>query len=237
MYKTLQAKILSSIYTTYVLLVVILLLILIGVLPSQRNSLAKTEDQERQVLYFSPQSLSPEENLQPDRFAIFQAQDTQYVAYDDWDSIEKELATGKTRALLIHYDMLSLADPALVQTLFQTQGLVVVGIGIPGKELAHWLGIHYLDENSPILENVYKTRNYYYLFQVSFAGEDADEVEIARKHGFQFDQNGDPILPEGISHPLSTGFGISTDSLAPQGSEKVLLQTVNTYLSPLVEDK
>ncbi len=124
------------------------------------------------IMYLIPddsQEIEPE--LAPERF--IEAGTLPIGATTEWAVIRDMAAEGTLEALVIHHAALDKVEQEQVRQLFNKQGLVVAGIGIPGDELAAFVDRPelYSDTWPPWREgDTYTTSAYFYVYSYWASG-------------------------------------------------------------------
>jgi hypothetical protein len=91
------------------------------------------------VIYLIPADKSAiEEVVQPERFQAEAA--GEISATTEWDFVRQQAASGNLRAIMIHHAATSAVNQSELTRLFLREGVTVIGIGIPGLQLAELVG-------------------------------------------------------------------------------------------------
>lgn len=144
------------------------------------------------IIYFVPEEADLiEAELSPDILSsneLLVENNLALLAISDWETAANQIANNQVQALLIHHAALAAVNQAELQTFFEEKGLVVAGIGIPGLELAQFLGHPALFTSTWPADAGYTTPYYFYVYSL-----------------------------ETSDNGMSSGSGSSTDSLLGNG--------------------
>lgn len=176
------------------------------------------------VVYLIPQdSIKIEENLRPT--ALVNEDVIPIATMSDWATIYDLGIDGNLQALIIHHAAKDLVDNNQLAHLFQQQGLIVAGVGIPGLELAQMVGKPELFTATWSRDEGYTTDYFYYIFSYGVEGTDKDKSQLGNPNPFSED------VVAGIENPLSIHSQATTDSLLIENGLTSMLQTLDSHIS------
>ncbi|MCB8938658.1 MAG: hypothetical protein H6655_09595 [Ardenticatenaceae bacterium] len=182
------------------------------------NSVNASNEDVTRFIYFVPEEQDLiEAELSPgilSRNEFLPENDLMLFATADWETAADQIANNQAQALLIHHAALAAVNQAELQTFFEGKGLVVAGIGIPGLELAQFLGYPALFTSTWSADDGYTTPYYFYLYSLEISGSQA-EIDRLQALGWRPGE----ALPSGVvvSDSVGVGYGASTDSLLGNG--------------------
>lgn len=150
------------------------------------------------------------------------------LAISDWETAADQIANTQAQALLIHHAALASVNQAELQVFFEEKGLVVAGIGIPGLELAKFLGHSALFTSTWPADEGYTTPYYFYVYSLEISdngmssGSSTDSLlgngritpmfSLIASHG----QNREPYTSPSHATPVTEGaIKIDRDHLPP----------------------
>ncbi|MFZ0547078.1 MAG: hypothetical protein WAM60_16655 [Candidatus Promineifilaceae bacterium] len=149
----------------------------------------------------------------------FMAVDPQSVGYSsiqqigyasNWEAIEQLIAKDALDALIVHHAAQDMVNWEEIRELFQQQGLIVAGIGIPGDELANLLGAPaFYDSDATGHDFDY----FIYSMQISGQPDDVAKVLDSNLTGKE--------SPQDISAPLTFGAAYGQGYFS-QGQESLI---------------
>jgi hypothetical protein len=146
-----------------------------------------------------------------------------------WQPISELASKQALQALIIHHAAVPDVDQAELQTLFRRQGLVVVGVGIPGDELAQLVGMPQLYTSNWSDDGFtgYETSQFFHIYSYWVEGEQADmeRVETAESPDIE------------VEHPLSRGMRSSTESLLIEDGLFIMWHLIDSHLETVSERK
>ncbi|MEZ4511256.1 MAG: hypothetical protein R3C62_05230 [Chloroflexota bacterium] len=217
------AKILNQRTTTILLIALLTSIIMIGYRTHTKQSTAKAES-PIEIVYLIPENVSAvEEQLAPAQLLAEAPQPVTVTS--SWQTIS-ELASAQTlKALIIHHDAVSSVKQDELKTLFLRQALVVVGIGIPGDELARLVGLPNIYTSFDDGFEGYKTSNYFYIYSYKIDGSEDDIQKFE-------DQE---VANQEITHPLSRSMRASTESLLIKDGNAIMWHLLNSHLDQTVD--
>lgn len=214
-------KMLDSKRTTLFLVLIITLLMLFGyslirfrVLAQTNLEADETITSPQNVVYFvSPNAQLVEDELQPQVLqrdtALLEQYNLSLQTTSDWKIISDLLAKHELDVLILHHSAMDLIVPNEVKTAIN-RGAVIVGIGIPGLELAQLVGEPTLFTSTWSVEEGYTTSYYFYIYSYKTGGNQA-EIERLRASGWQIGEDTPSDIT--IQKPISIQYQSSTDTL------------------------
>lgn len=184
------------------------------------------------VMYLIPDNVTEvEQKLAPELF--MEASTLPFSATTEWRVISDLAAQGTLEALVIHHAALDKVDWELIRPLFNRQGLVVAGIGIPGDQLAELVGRPELFTSTwPAWRDgyTYTTSAYFYIYSYWIEGAPTDVAKVEGSGTME-----GPI--NGIENPLSRQIKASTDSLVPEGGIATFVHLIELHIEAIQESK
>ncbi len=152
-----------------------------------------------------------------------------------WDDVRLAIRQQNIKTLLIHRNSLYLADQDELRSYFD-DGLMVVGVGIPGLELANYLGYPGLYHNSWEIDEGYSTPYYYYLYQITLHGNPR-EIAYLRQSPSNLPAGSQLVKKQDLGHALNFQIMAATDSLKSDYGFQALSNVVERHsLSGLALD-
>jgi hypothetical protein len=154
-------------------------------------------------MYFTPRPLAEDHPLSPEKLNDADMSELRYFQEvghaEEWNAIRSLVSQGQIDVLIIPHEAQDEVDWDELKLWF-FDGLVVVGVGIPGDELASLLG-------NPRLYTPQSAGDYdYRIYAMRISGH-PDDIQKLREAGF-------PDGPvEGIKRPLSGGYSSGGDYL------------------------
>ncbi|MEZ4591643.1 MAG: hypothetical protein R3D55_10965 [Chloroflexota bacterium] len=134
---------------------------------------SRGDDAVADMIYFVPEEADLiEAELSPDilsRNEFLAENNLTLLAISDWETAADQVANNQAQALLIHHAALASVSQAELQTFFEEKGLVVAGIGIPGLELAQFLGHSALFTSTWPVDEGYTTPYYFYVYSLELS--------------------------------------------------------------------
>jgi hypothetical protein len=134
-----------------------------------------------------------------------------------WSEVEALARQHGMDALMIHYAAIAEVDWDVVQQWFQSEAIVVGGLGIPGEELAELVGMPGLYDPSM---GGYTTPSYFFIYSYRIEG-DASDMARVEEAGLQ-----KPAA--GIRSPLSRSGGGSTESLLVKDGLEMMFHLIES---------
>ena len=134
---------------------------------------SRGDDAVADMIYFVPEEADLiEAELSPDilsRNEFLAENDLSLLATSDWEAAADQIANDHVQALLIHHAALASVNQAELQMFFDENSLVVAGIGIPGLELAQFLGHSGLFTSTWPADEGYTTPYYFYVYSLEIS--------------------------------------------------------------------
>lgn len=230
------AKILSSKKTTLLLTIFLLTVLMFTYSLTRSSLLAENEagassGSSLTILYFVPEDEGKmEDGLTPDSLARSTALENHNLTISttsSWENAQEMISSQNVEAILIHHTALDLVNRSELQDFFENQDVVVTGVGIPGLELAEFLGHPALFTSTWSADEGYTTPYYFYTYSLTLSGSEK-EIEQLKEIGWAPGEE----LPSGVvvSDPFGITYGSSTDSLLAEGSVDQLFSVIRTHL-------
>lgn len=220
---------------TTLLLTMLLLILLMLTYGLTRSTLLAGDDSSdlsgTAILYFVPEDEGKlESRLTPDslsRSTALENHDLTISTTSSWENAQEMISSQNVKAILIHHAALDLINRSELQNFFENQDLVVTGIGIPGLELAEFLGHPALFTSTWPADEGYTTPYYFYTYSLTLSGSEK-ELQRLREIGWTPGEE----LPSDVvvSDSVGVTYGSSTDSLLAEGSVDQLFQVIQTHL-------
>lgn len=225
-------QILSSKQLTLILVFGLSLISLLGLgyqfllIPAQAQSI------QSNVVYFVTSDLDLiEPELRPDSLSnhssLVTLKDITFEASNEWQTVEFALNEGKVDALVIHHSSVDLIKWDVVQKYFEQQELVVMGLGVPGDELAELLGKPQLFTSTWSADSGYITPYFFYIYSYQIDGTEQD-VALIQSSNQEF--AGEEIKSE-VQNQLSVSKRTSTDSLVDPANFTVMFSLLESHIN------
>lgn len=230
------AKILSSKKTTLLLTIFLLTVLMFTYSLTRSSLLAENEasassSSSLTILYLVPEDEGKmEDGLTPDSFAHSTALENHNLtisATSSWENAKEMISSQGAKAIMIHHAALNLVDRAELQDLFGNENFVVTGVGIPGLELAEFLGYPALFTSTWPADEGYTTPYYFYTYSFTLSGNEK-ELERLKEMGWVPGEKfpSDVIILDSIG----VNYSSSTDSLLAEGSIDRLFSVIRAHL-------
>lgn len=230
-------KVMNSKKTT-LLLTMLLLIVLMLAYGLTRSSLlagdeisASSDLSGMAILYFIPEDEGKiESRLTPDslsRSTALEKHNLTISTTSSWENARDVISSQNVKAILIHHTALDLVNRSELQNFFENQDVVVTGVGIPGLELAEFLGHPALFTSTWSADEGYTTPYYFYTYSLTLSGSEK-EIEQLKEIGWAPGEE----LPSGVvvSDSFGVTYGSSTDSLLAEGNVDQLFSVIRTHL-------
>ncbi|MBK7895126.1 MAG: hypothetical protein IPJ90_09640 [Anaerolineaceae bacterium] len=191
---------------------------------------SRGDDAVVDMIYFVPEEADLiEAELNPDILSsneFLVENNLTLLAISDWETAANQIANTQAQALLIHHAALASVNQAELQVFFEEKGLVVAGIGIPGLELAKFLGHPALFTSTWSVDDGYTTPYYFYVYSLEISGSQA-EIDRLQALGWRPGET----LPPGVvvSDSVGVGYGASTDSLPGNGRITSMFSLITSH--------
>lgn len=230
-------KVLNSNKTTLFLTMLLLIMLMLTYGLTRSSLLASDEISASPalngtaILYFVPEDEGKiEGRLTPDSLSRSTALENNNLTLSttsSWENAREVISSQNVKAILIHHAALDMVNRDELQDFFESQDVVVTGVGIPGLELAEFLGHSALFTSTWPADEGYTTPYYFYTYSLTLSGSEK-EIERLREIGWAPGEE----LPSDVVVSDSFGgtYGSSTDSLLAEGSIDQLFGVIQTHL-------
>ena len=230
-------KVMNSKKTSMLLTMFLLMILMLSYGLAQSSLLADDEISASSdlggmvILYFIPEDEGKiESRLTPDslsRSIALENHNLTISTTSNWENAKEMISSQGAKAILIHHAALDMVNRDELQDFFESQNVVVTGVGIQGLELAKFLGHPTLFTSTWSANEGYTTPYYFYTYSLTLSGNEK-EIEHLKEIGWA---PGEELpLDVVVSDSFGVSYGSSTDSLLAEGSVDQLFNVIQTHL-------
>ena len=224
-------RLLDNKWTTVLLILLVVMMSAITIERKSNDGIAHADvpNEPKKVIYFIDTNKHVESELSPanllNQTKLQEIEGLSFVVTSDWQDVSNSYHDQFIHAIIVHHNAVEQVDSKELHEIFMDRTMIV-GIGIPGLELATYMGMPAMFTRfwGPEEGEGYTTSSYFYAYSIRLEGEPEDIAQL-EKAGWDTGENSGVV----IKNPLSFGGSASTDSLKTEEGFKLLSSQIEHH--------